>query len=281
MGKIVYSSLCEKGLVRENNQDAVYTDVRGRNGIFCIADGMGGHEKGEIASGIIVTRVEEAWNRFFTDKKKKDFRSLFNEISNAVKTANREIYEDHNKNAVCGSTVVALLIYGNNYGVISVGDSRLYLFRKNREPEQITVDDVWENLPEQKGKPVNELRRSPKFGKLTNAVGTMRDVRINYQLGKIRRSATYMLCSDGLYKMCSDPDMNEIVKAHYKEPEVINELLREKVFAAGAKDNLSIITANVHVSGLLFGKGEVIKSDSLHAGNETTEKIADRIVEND
>ncbi|MBP5330502.1 MAG: serine/threonine-protein phosphatase [Lachnospiraceae bacterium] len=275
MGKIVYNTVCERGLVRENNQDSVFADVKGRNGIFCVADGMGGYEKGEVASGIIVQKVEEAWKSFFETENKKNFRDLFNAVSTAIKTANRDIYENYNKDAVCGSTVVVLLIFGNDYGVLSAGDSRLYSYQKDTV-KQVTEDDVWENLPEQKGKDIRELRSSSKYGKLTNAVGTMRDVRINYQMGKIKGSATYLLCSDGLYKMCSAQELARNLTEHWKDPAILNEILQEKVYMAGAKDNLSIITVNVSSMGLFSGKDETARCDS--PADEATDRIDGKTV---
>lgn len=263
-----YSSICEQGLVRKNNQDSVYVNVKGHNGVFCVADGMGGYEKGEVASGIIVDRIKNAWETIITQKGSRHFRNVFNAVSNAIKEANREIYENYNNGSVCGSTVTVLLLYKKEYGIISSGDSRLYSCFKGKV-RQMTVDDVWENLPAQKNTPFDELRKSPKFGKLTNAVGTTRDVRLNCITGRIRGSGAYMLCSDGAYKMCGYDEFNGVIREFATKPDVLTEAIRQKVFMAGARDNLSVIALYIRAVGL-FGR-----KDTETADNRKTDDITD------
>ena len=269
-------SMTDIGRKRKLNQDTVYTcehPLGNLNNLFIVADGMGGHEKGEVASGIIVDKVKEAWEDFFGNTAKKcRFKDAFNAISNAIKEANREIFYEYNKDAVCGSTVVVLLLVGNEYGVISVGDSRLYSFQKD-ELKQITKDDVWENLPEQQGLTLSELKASPKFGKLTNAVGTMRDVKINYLTGRIKKNIVFLLCSDGVYKLYKHQELSETIKEHGKEPETVTKIIKDKVYSAGARDNLSAIVVDVHTYGLFAKNEEIMRSDDFD--QETTEEIND------
>lgn len=235
---IRFSSVCEIGLVRDNNQDSIYTDVIGKSGIFCVADGMGGYEKGEVASGLIVENVEKAWNDFFDNSDDRSFRVLFNTIGKAVGRANREIYEKYNQSSVCGSTVSILIIYEKEVGWLSAGDSRIYELRKEGL-RRITADDLWENQDQQKGIPFEELRRSPKFGKLTNVIGVYRNVNLHHSIGKLNKRRAFFICSDGLYKMCSHDELERVIREHASSPQVVIDVLREKVIMYGAKDNFS------------------------------------------
>ena len=272
LNKIQYNEICEQGLVRENNQDAVFAAAKGNKGIFCVADGMGGYEKGEVASALIVEKIKNVWQNLIFKGKRESFRSVFNSLSNAIQNANREIYEKYNQGSVCGSTVVVLLVYGRNYGILSAGDSRIYSYHKG-VLQQITEDDVWENLPEQKNIPMRELMSSPKYGKLTNAIGTMRDVKINYQTGKLSGSTSFLLCSDGIYKMCGKEDIKRIVSENYKDPKLVTRLLRERVYMSGAKDNLTVIAVDIRVFSLISSEGVISKNENYR--HDITDRLYD------
>ncbi len=144
--KINHSSVCEKGFVRQINQDSVYAFSDGYNGVFCVADGMGGYSKGEVASSTIILEIKKAWDKIVYTDQKYSFRDSFGYFEKAIDFANKKIYECYNIDSICGSTVSLLMIYDSCYGIINVGDSRVYTF-KNKRLVQMTEDDVWENLP--------------------------------------------------------------------------------------------------------------------------------------
>lgn len=237
---IKYSVVCEKGFVREINQDAVFADVDGYNGVFCVADGMGGHSKGELASQIIVSEVKEVWEKMRANKAQNDFRTVFDTFKNTLKKTNRIIFETLNKDSICGSTVSLLIIYNFCYGIINVGDSRVYIYDKHSF-FQATEDDVWENLSSQKGRDYSELIKSSEYGQLTNSIGTTFDMRDKYSIHKIQGWYNFLLCSDGVYKSCDGEKIKRIIKKNKNNPVGITNYISEEVCKNGAKDNYSMI----------------------------------------
>ena len=240
---IQYSYFCERGSFREVNQDSVFADTDGRYGIFCVADGMGGHENGEIASRIVTRNVEVFWKQFKDGKMRECFETAISALETAVAEANREIYFKYNQSSVCGSTVVILFIFKRRYVVISAGDSRVYIC-KRKELNQITIDDVWENGPEQCAIPTDELKHSPKFGKLTNAVGTRETIEVSRQTHYLSGGTVFLLCSDGVHKYCPINVLSRIMNESKGNTSESAERLKNIVYEHGAKDNLSAVIVN-------------------------------------
>ena len=238
--KLSFSTVCDKGLIRQINQDSVYADSDGYNGIFCVADGMGGHSKGELASQTIISEIKKAWERFCVLDKKTPFREAFGLFEKALDDANSLIYESYNKESICGSTVSLLFVYDDCYGIINVGDSRIYISQK-KQIVQVTEDDVWENLPEQNGIDKAVLVQSPKYGKLTNSVGTSERVFKKYSICQMQGKQSFLLCSDGLHKCCDDSLVNSIIIKNRNNPVRVTNNLSDEVYQMGAPDNFSII----------------------------------------
>ena len=238
-----YSVVCEKGLIRKINQDSVFAASDGHNGVFCIADGMGGHSKGEIASRVIVSKVEDCWKKLCFNKEAISFGDVFEIFKEVLVDANSYIFERYNKDAVCGSTVAFLLIFDSYYGIINVGDSRVYAVTRNIFLQE-TMDDVWENLPKQKLKENSEIIRSPLYGKLTNSVGTAAVLHCSYSINRLYGKKVFFLCSDGIYKLCDEAILKNIIRNERNPVEATNAIA-EIVRKNGAVDNYSMIIVNV------------------------------------
>lgn len=244
---IEYCGICDKGKKRETNQDAVFMNAGNGMGLFVVADGMGGHMYGEEASGIIVTELRRWWERTLEtqqEAEKTAFSSLVSSLRVQLANANQIIYEQYNGgDDVCGSTAVVLLISGRYFCVFSCGDSRVYRL-KGRRLEQITVDDVWENSAEAvTAYQLDHAAKAAYYGKLVHAVGVSKDAAISENEDVLTKKTCFLLCSDGLYKMCSLRDMKKLLR-RYKRTENGETLLRgimKKVYANGAKDNISAI----------------------------------------
>lgn len=239
-----YRGICDTGLQRTMNQDAIYMAAENDIGLFCVADGMGGHSHGERASREIIDNIAFWWKKFQESDYDYDFFRMIYSLNQVLEKANRNIYRMSGDRQISGSTVVVLFICHERYGILSAGDSRIYLCDRARV-RQLTVDEVWENQANLKLSS-RVKKQHPNLGKLVNAIGIAEDVRITSSTDQRRAGMTFMLCSDGLYKMCSDRFIARALKECKRGAldEVVNKLIK-KVYEGGAKDNTSIILVRV------------------------------------
>jgi PPM family protein phosphatase len=129
----------DKGLLRENNEDSIY--VNDKVGVYVLADGMGGHEGGEMASNIAVNTIAKILCSTYTDRQKKNFQQI---VHKALQEANEEIIlfrkRDFNL-ANMGTTVVISIFLDEVFYYTHLGDSRAYLYKKEESLIQLTTDD--------------------------------------------------------------------------------------------------------------------------------------------
>ena len=251
MNNIVYYGYTDCGIMREINQDALLMKAEGDGGIFVVADGMGGHSHGEVASSLIVDRVS-AWSesRLFGEKAIKNFDELLDSLENLIESINIELVEDYSTDGVCGSTLVAILVKGGKYAIFSVGDSRIYI-RSGREFLQMTQDHVWQNQSDVAGSMTpKELKNHPNYGKLTNAMGADSHIKISISTGSINEGDTFTLCSDGIYKCFKDTELARILKGlnprkGVKNYESLAQKIRRLVNKKGSPDNHTLIFVGV------------------------------------
>lgn len=240
-----HAMVCDIGKERRINQDAVFSANCKDAGLFVVADGMGGHSQGEKASQWIIQKMAEWWNAFQPEKYGDDFVRMMNSLEQTAEQANRDIYQNYNKEVVCGSTMVLLFIYKDAYGMIFAGDSRIYLYHRWRL-RQLTVDEVWENQPD-----LTQWERENNWdqyhGKLYNAVGTKEVLRCNVITGKLQSGMAFLLCSDGLYKYCPQRYIKKCMKKikRTEKLEISTAALLSKVYDSEAKDNISAIFVEV------------------------------------
>lgn len=235
--------ISDAGLKRIINQDAMLIRKSGDTGFFAIADGMGGHSHGEKASSELIASLSELWDEFESKKEALQFQQIVNEFTFKIEEANRIINEKYNKNDLCGTTLVGLLITRPYYALFSVGDSRIYS-QKGFKLQQLTFDDIWDNLPEIREKMSPErIKESPNKGKLMRAVGINKEVEVHVSTGKIEPGQTFVVCSDGLYKYCKESFINcsIFLETGKKDLEKIAGKLFDRVLKNGARDNVSFI----------------------------------------
>ena len=227
-------SYTDKGLMAEINQDALLIAEGNRVSVLCIADGMGGHEHGEIASRMIVDGISEWHKTAEKSKNEESFMDLLDDFENKLTSINRILYLDYNKKSICGSTLVALLIYEHTFAIFSAGDSRIY--RKHGFSfSQLTTDDVWQNQPMVKREfDSSQIKSNLNYGKLTKAVGVSDYISLSRVTGTIRKGDIFFLCCDGVYKYIEEKKLRKYVT----KP----ELLKKSILSSGAPDNYSFIS---------------------------------------
>ena len=248
--KIEIAGQTDIGSVRDHNEDAIgsNTDI----GLAVLADGMGGHRGGEVASAITVSTIlEELGNKLkhinhgeTDDKTGYSLESIA--VHDAVNEANTNVFNASSENSQyrgMGTTVVVLLFYDNRFTVAHVGDSRLYRLRDG-ELEQITRDhSLMQELidrgfytPEQASKSLNK-------NLVTRAVGIEETVEVDVHEDVAQADDIYLLCSDGVTDMIDDEVIKQIIIDNNDDLDrAAAELIRESN-EAGGKDNISAMLA--------------------------------------
>ena len=242
----------DPGCVRKSNEDnfAVEPDL----GLLVVADGMGGHNSGEVASDISCkTIVEYARQMLGGDKSivpeggSAGLTARGRQLEFFVKSANAVIYEKGRafpKDAGMGTTVVAALVDSKSMTVAHVGDSRLYLWRRG-ELTQLTEDHslVGEQVKRGQITP-DQASRSNLQNILTRALGAERDVQVDVAEHPLLPGDLVLLATDGLSKMVVDAEVASVI-AEEKDPQKIVDVLIAKSLAAGGVDNISIVAAKI------------------------------------
>lgn len=246
--------LTDVGVVREHNEDSAHIDSGER--FFIVADGMGGHAAGEVASDMAVQTVRETLEeaadeiRGFASHPDEDGRKgLVTLLETAVRAAHRAVFERGSRETDkqgMGTTLEVVLIAGTEAFIAHVGDSRTYLVREGRAA-QITTDHTVAEVLVLEGKlSAEEAQMSPLRTILVNAIGVAPDVGIEMAHVQLREGDLLLLCSDGLHDyFTTEQELAERLGGN--EPaEALAELV-ELAKERGGHDNITGIV--VHVIG--------------------------------
>ncbi|HEC88669.1 MAG TPA: serine/threonine-protein phosphatase [Thermoplasmata archaeon] len=227
--KIEYYALSEKGR-REKNEDAYIAEKINDLYVFAVADGLGGHISGEIASKIAIVELREAIKRYGKEGLTITFKRVNNTIS----------FENKQKGANMGTTLIACIVEEDGKcKIANVGDSRAYIFND---------DNIWRTkdhslVQELVDKGViseEEAFNHPKKNIVTQALGLEEKIRIDVYEKNLRDSVL-LLCSDGLSDYVKDNEIAEIVKKY--DPKKACKKLYKKALKEGSEDNITIIIA--------------------------------------
>jgi protein phosphatase len=245
------SGLSDIGPVRKNNEDCFASDEALR--LFVVADGMGGHSAGEIASGLAVETIVSFVRRSEEDA---DFSWPYgvdstlsfcgNRLRTAIHLANRRVFraaEKHDEYTGMGTTVVGALISGSRLAVGHAGDSRVYLFANGRLT-RLTVDDTWAaSVPEGEAEP--ESVRSARHAMrnvLTNVLGARDHVDIHMSEYDLQGGEMILLCSDGLHSVVDDNVLSELLSRGTVPATIVQQLI-QIALAKGGRDNVTAVLA--------------------------------------
>jgi PPM family protein phosphatase len=229
-----YAVRSDLGLVRNNNEDSVYAGPR----LLAIADGMGGHAAGEVASKIVIGTLEP----LDEDRRLDD---LMGSLRNAVVDANHRIAEAVKQRSELegmGTTLTALRFVGSQVGLVHVGDSRAYLLRAN-QLTQITHDDTYVQYLVDSGKLTpDEAKDHPRRSVILRALlGT--DIEPDVSIREARHGDRYLLCSDGLSDVVSADTILDTL--NIPDPQESADRLVELALRGGGPDNVTVIVADV------------------------------------
>jgi PPM family protein phosphatase len=234
MSDAFFSSATDVGLYRDNNEDAIVCS--GKLNLFLVADGMGGHEAGEVASAIAGQVVTEAVERG---------QSLSEAIQESHLAILRAADAGQGHRGM-GSTIVALLCKGRHYQIAWVGDSRAYLWRNRRDGQslqQLTVDHSYVQMLFQHGAiTAAEMARHPEKNIITQCLGSVDLARVDVDevAGQWSGNDWILLCSDGLTDAVSDQMICDLLSRH-EHPQPAVAALVKSALAQGGRDNISVV----------------------------------------
>jgi serine/threonine protein phosphatase PrpC len=224
-------ALTHQGRVRDHNEDSYC--AREAEGLWAVADGMGGHEGGDWASAELVDQLDAA-------ELPDDFDQACDLLTAAVDKANRAILgEARRRGRQMGSTVVVLLVRGTRYAVLWVGDSRAYRLRDG-ELEQLSRDhsQVQEMVDRGILQPEDAVNH-PMGHILSRAVGVREEVQVDKVTGDVVPGDVYLLCSDGLHGYVDGKEIARVLARG--SPEQASEELVAQTLENGAPDNVTVI----------------------------------------
>ncbi len=231
------SSACsDVGAVRELNEDA-YLE-RPDIGLWLVADGMGGHFAGDVASQMVISAVQEL-------EPPRSLSHFVDAVERRLVETNQRLrdYADREESHTIGSTVVALLIRGQHAVCLWAGDSRMYRYRDGRL-EQISQDHALvEELVERGVLTPEQAIDHPHGNLVTRAVGASEELFLDVEIITIQEGDLFILCSDGLERQVAEEEMASI-RGDWDASRLSRALL-DRALSHGARDNVTVITVGI------------------------------------
>ena len=234
------TSRSDVGMVRQHNEDACLD--RPDLGLWVVADGMGGHSAGDVASQMIVERLE-ALNTA------PELARFVEQVETALEAVNQELrlLAASKAASTIGSTVVALLARDAHAVCVWAGDSRAYRVRGGRLL-QITQDHALvADLVERGVLTAEQAQNHPQSNLVTRAVGAGDVLKLDYEIVALRPGDRFILCSDGLDKEVSDDELLEAA-SRQGDPSPASSLV-ELALSRGSRDNVTVIVVDIHGDG--------------------------------
>ncbi|MBF7095854.1 Stp1/IreP family PP2C-type Ser/Thr phosphatase [Alkalibacter mobilis] len=230
------------GRQRRVNQDALLaTEAKDGVAVFAVADGLGGHKGGEIASRML---IDEIGNYFKNTSISSfnDFRHLKAAVMQEIESINSKIYHaglgDQDLLGM-GSTLTMCISNGDQLHIFHVGDSRLYVFETDSFKKLTKDHSLVESLVEAGEITREEAKRHPNKNVLTRAVGTDENTNVDYVNFQLQNGQRFLICSDGLTNYVEEDKISEIV-LEYDPQEAVNKLI-ETANENGGGDNITAI----------------------------------------
>lgn len=229
MGSIKYGYITDTGVERDHNEDNLL--VLPDYGLWIVADGMGGHEGGEVASKLAVETISELV------KKGQNLTKAIEKAHEAIIKAARQ--GEGNKGM--GSTVVAMKISGLDYEIAWVGDSRAYLF--DGALKQLTRDHSFvQNLLDSNAITPEEAHEHPQKNVISQALGAedLKKLQVDSIKGRLYKGQRILLCSDGLTGELDDGQISDILQQEGEDQALVEQLV-QTAKDSGGSDNISVI----------------------------------------
>ena len=252
---LAVSARTDTGRLRKGNEDNLFADANEYRGLFIVADGMGGHAAGEVASQMAVDLISSE----LADLNDLGDSNAGERVSDTLKLANRQVFQRTMREVEktgMGSTASALLLSDTRYLIGHVGDSRIYLVRDG-EMKQLTRDhslvqeqvDAGLLTPEQ-------ARHHPQSNVITCCIGMSSEIEPDIITGETRVGDVFLLASDGLTGMVEDRRLQQLLQSRANPERIVNAMIADANNNGGI-DNITAIVVKVITADTRFGTGEV------------------------
>ncbi len=240
-----YAVYTNKGKIRKDNEDNYLIKIKPYP-LIAVADGMGGHQAGEVASKLAVDYLNQHHLSFFDN--------IPDELNQVIKLVNEHIVHEGMKNEDyrgMGTTLSMGIIYQNQLFIGHVGDSRIYLYRDNTLNQLTTDHSLVNKLLEQKQITSNEAYNHPQKHIITQALGLDVELKVETKTLELIPGDLLLFCTDGLSDMIKSPELEELINNYYNINDEINveelsNLLGEKAMDKGGSDNITLIIALIN-----------------------------------
>jgi protein phosphatase len=228
----VSAHITDKGKVRSINEDACLD--RADLGIWVVADGMGGHAAGDMASEMIVNELKSITPG-------DSLGALASDVEQRLHNVNQQLLLESQRHGgeIIGSTVVTLLAYQGYCIYQWAGDSRIYLYRRERLKQLSRDHSQVEELIEQGLVTIDQAEQSPIANYITRAVGASEELELDAEIFEPCDGDLFLLCSDGLNKEVSDEEIAQILGG-YSFQEALQQLI-DLAMERGARDNVTLV----------------------------------------
>ena len=247
--KIRYAAKTDVGMKRTHNED--YFSLIEDEQLFIVADGMGGHASGEVASKMAAETIGEFYQRTREDedatwpyKMDRSLSYIENRLVCGVKLANLRIFETACRDIRykgMGTTIVSVLVCGDKIYVCHVGDSRVYRVREGQITQLTRDHSQLEDYKEAKPDMTEEEERNfPHKNVITRALGMRETVQVDIRGHQIKSGDVYVLCSDGLSGMVTDEVIGRIVSNSKSLERAVAELV-DSANRSGGTDNITTL----------------------------------------
>ena len=248
---MIYNCDSHVGKVRKNNEDYCMGEIIQTDdeciGIFALADGMGGHKKGEVASKIAVESIIDFLKENISKSSGIKMDYLDDVIKQGYNYANQKIYAKSRKDISCegmGTTLVVAVVYKDDAIIANVGDSRCYLlkgdnFRKITKDHSVVEELVSANLITEE-----EARVHTRRNQITRAMGAEEIIIVDIFRQKLEKNDMLVLATDGLTGCVEDKDIKRIIMQDKSIKDICDDLINEANNNSG-KDNISVILTKI------------------------------------
>ena len=249
------AGLTDQGKVRTNNEDAVWADPEAN--LLVVADGMGGHKGGEVASGMAITSIPGNFKQLTKSQNSGEMANSSyspetNRLAFCLKMANQMIFEASRRypqDSGMGTTCTAALIHDGRVSIAHVGDTRCYLIRRGTI-EQLTQDHSLAMDQLRRGLISKEEAAHVNQNILTRSLGTEPDVKVDMDEHPLFPGDVLLLCSDGVNKELTDEQVLQVVM-ETPDPRQVAQRVIDKANASGGQDNISVAVARIDKAGIL------------------------------
>jgi protein phosphatase len=247
--KLSYQAVTDVGRKRKGNEDSLFLNPEER--LFVVADGMGGHAAGEVASKIAADSINEFVTLTGGDEEitwpfglDESISYDGNRLKTAIRHANRRVLEatrEKTEYEGMATTVAAVLVDGDLANLGHVGDSRIYLF-SNGEFSQLTSDHSWVNEQIHNGVlSADQARNHPLRNVVTRALGGKLELSVDMQVRKMAGGEMLLICSDGLTTMVPDEDIKHLLEESGGDVDKAAHALVDEANARGGEDNITVV----------------------------------------